>query len=142
MNIQQLKENSEIHPTLIDEVINQFGGWDEFTEAANDVYHNGITGGFGGFIYYWETSEFFDNNREYITLEIEDFAEECGTNIIDYIHTQINGQLEEPFTNSEIAKILYTKNPVEYSEQLKCWATWFAAESVCNSYCRILEESN
>lgn len=38
----------------------------EIVQTAQDICKHGISGGFGGFIYYSETAEFFDLNEERI----------------------------------------------------------------------------
>ena len=79
MEISELKSNTNINSSLIDAVINQFGGKESFKESASDVSNNGINGGFGGFIYYNETVKFAQDNKALIMEMAEEQAQEFGS---------------------------------------------------------------
>lgn len=51
---------------LNEAVIEQMGGFESFSENAQDISNHGIDGGFSGFINYSETVEFSQNNRDVI----------------------------------------------------------------------------
>jgi len=49
----------------------------ECLDDMYNIYEHGIGGGYHGFIYYTETSDFFDNNQELIVDYLTDLAQDC-----------------------------------------------------------------
>jgi hypothetical protein len=55
-------------------------------ESMIDAGNYGASGGFGGFVYYTDTCEFYDNNRGIIWELLEQDAEEYGfDNVIAFV---------------------------------------------------------
>lgn len=123
------------HPELAKAVIRQFGGWDSFTENAEDVSQHGIDGGFRGFIYYSDTVPFAEkpSNRRLIVAALEELADDLGEDVVTMVSHfgTLRGNMD-----ADDKRDLY-----RYLSNQKCKETtipnlmaWFAAEEVCRSY--------
>ena len=136
MEISELKSNTNINSSLIDAVINQFGGKESFKESASDVSNNGINGGFGGFIYYNETVKFAQDNKALIMEMAEEQAQEFGS---DGAFAMIKGFncLNNEYNQSDIAAAIYSDS--DDSTQVLNALAWYAAEEVCRAYTDLKE---
>lgn len=135
MEISELKSNTNINSSLIDAVINQFGGKESFKESASDVSNNGINGGFGGFIYYNETVKFAQDNKALIMEMAKEQAQEFGT--IDVMMIQGFNCLNGNYNLEEIQQAIYGDS--DDSTQVLNALAWYAAEEVCRAYADIKE---
>ena len=111
-------------PPLAEAVINQSGGWESFTESALDVSRHGASGGYSGFIYYSETTAFFEANRREILGLLS--AESRGfVNITDMVFglSCLSG-----IDKSDIESILFGLDPSDEcaETQVKNALAWFA----------------
>lgn len=72
----------------------------------------GANGGFGGFIYYTETTDFYRKNRSTIKKSLQNLAEELGESTIGMVKgfNSIKGD----FSEDEVGKALYGR----YDENL------------------------
>ena len=136
--LEQFKSNSNINPALIDAVINQLGGDEEYTyQQLEDIANHGINGGFSGFIYYTDTVAFFEANSGLILELLHNESEELGfeSNI-----TMVKGfRCAADFTEDEIGQTIYGGESDQYVAN--CLA-WYAGESVAYAYQTILEDES
>ncbi len=113
--------------TLQKNVIEQLG-YDEFDEECNatlqDVAQYGADSGFGQFVYYSDTCQFFDNNRSAILQSVSDLAGELGESPSTMV--QNFGCLNGDY-NREVDQVLMG---IECDEdvQVKNALAWFALE--------------
>ena len=123
-------EYSSIDADLIRAVIRQSGGWKSFQDIAPDITKHGIAGGFGGWIYYTETCQFYAKNQALIVELVEYQMKEY-----DYQSAQdmINRFNSIDATMSEIGHTLYG-NKSQHDTQVANALAWFAAESVVGEY--------
>ena len=135
MKISELKSNTNINSSLIDAVINQFGGKESFKESASDVSNHGIDGGFGGFIYHDDTVKFATDNKALIMELAEEQAQEFGT--IDVMMIQGFNCLNGNYNLEEIQQAIYGDS--DDSTQVLNALAWYAAEEVCRAYADIKE---
>lgn len=112
-------------------VIKQLGGYfPESLEALQNVSASpcGAAGGFGGFIYYSETVEYWRKNRKKITLLMEYQAEAIGyENTLEMV--QNFNSLQGNYTTDEIARALYGRFDDNLTQIYNTFA-WYALEEV------------
>jgi hypothetical protein len=120
--------NQTSNPTLTRAVAKQCGGFENLKEIAADVCNHGASSGFGGFIYYSETAEFYAKNRKAILQNLEDLASNLGENAIAIVKgfRCLNGDYSE----AEIGATLYgSKN--KHETAVANALAWYALEEVC-----------
>lgn len=133
--LAKLIESTGIDGRLVRAVVKQFGGWESFTELAEDVCRGGIDGGFHGFIYNSDTEPFARRNRTLIAAMAESQAEDFGTTVTEMIQNFGCFRHGEKPTDSEIGLALYAgKNKEDGMNVLNALA-WYAGEEVCRAYC-------
>ena len=110
-------------------VINQCGGWFCFTEIAPDVDRHGASGGFSGFIYYTETTAFYDKNKKAILESLAAMAADMGTSIIEMVagFNCVNSTLDE------IARVMYGSGDND-DDGIKNALSWYALETVAMEF--------
>ena len=114
---------------LIEAVKEQIGQDDEAGyDPLQDVYNHGISGGFAGFTYYKDTSEFFAANRQTIIELVKDEAEQFGQDVISFV-AGFNCLEDDSETRDEIGRAIYGQ-PEEDDTQVVNALAWFAAEEV------------
>ena len=123
-------KNSSIDAKLIRAVVRQSGGWAAFQEMVPDITNHGIAGGFSGWIYYTETSQFYAKNRQIIIDLAEELANEYGTSTIDFI---AGFNCLNTDDRQEIGKTLYG-NKRQHDAQVANALAWFAAEEVIRGF--------
>jgi hypothetical protein len=122
-------ENSGIDAKLIRAVIRQSGGWSDFQDMAQDIYKHGISGGFGGWIYYTETCQFYAKNQGTIAVLVENWANDSNLSPIDFVAGFHCFSADKP----SVGKTLYgTKR--QHDTQVANALAWFAAEEVARSF--------
>lgn len=119
-------------PQLASAVINQIGGWEAFKQSASDIANYGISGGFGGFIYYTETEQFFRKNRAAIQQLSEEMASILGENVGQMIANFNCLGSGKNYTESDCCKTLYGNR--DNDTQIMNALSWFAAEEVARHY--------
>jgi hypothetical protein len=153
-------------PNLVTAVVDRLGvGWNDdgepgesnLTEILNDIYQNGIDGGFSGFIYYSETKEFYLKNRkeinEFLIHESLDFGydddEDLRLKLDDdsiHIHKDEIGAISlvlslrcaDQSTTKEIYRTLYGDKSVCNTMVANCLA-WYVVESLAMEYHNIMD---
>ena len=114
---------------LIEAVKEQIGQDDEAGyDPLQDVYNHGISGGFGGFTYYKDTSEFFTKNRQTIIELVKEEAEQFDMDVISFV-AGFNCLEDDSETRDEIGRAIYGQ-PEEDDTQVVNALAWFAAEEV------------
>jgi hypothetical protein len=85
--ITYAKENGGVPEKLTKAVIKQVGGWEDFTETAQNVSNCpcGAAGGFPGFTYYSDTVPFALRYRAEIKELLWRFADDMGESIVDVV---------------------------------------------------------
>lgn len=131
----QMAKSSSIPESLIEAVVDQFGGWDEFIESAPDVCSHGIDGGFGNFIYYKDTCQFFLDHRKPIVQYARDQAADMGVGLLEMVQ-QFNC-VGTDWSIDEIGEALF--GDAEH-DTIHNAMTWFIAEEVCRLYCDLVGE--
>ena len=101
----------------------------------------GAGGGFGSFVYYYETWEFFRRNRSAIVAALQDMAEEIGEGCaVDLVRgfSCFNG--DQP-TADEVGRLLWGEIPTEWSDgsdidqrYIANACAWFALEETANKW--------
>lgn len=132
MTIKGLKEYcGETLGKLVIPVKNQLAAEtkEEFFEILENVGRcsSGAGGGFTGFIYYTETSDFWRKNRKKIMDYASQVAEELGENTLNMVR-QFNC-LKGDWTEDEIGRALYGNFDEELHIIYNAMA-WFALEEV------------
>lgn len=132
--------NVSLEPKLIRAVVNQLGGWERFSETAQDINNHGIVTGFSGFIYYHDTIKFWRKNRKEILLLAELQASDLGEDVIRMIQNFncLSNKGKPDYSASEIARALYGR----YDDELDLIynaMSWYASEEVARVYCDLLE---
>ena len=128
--IKNFIEYSDIDAGLIRAVVRQSGGWLSFQESAPDIANHGIAGGFGGWIYYTETCQFYAKNQSTIVDLVEDQSDEYGYHSAQDMIKSFNSI---DATLSEIGCTLYG-NKRQHDTQVANVLTWFAAEEVARAF--------
>ena len=126
--------NSHINPTLIRAVVRQLGGYDEFKESAQYITWYGISGGYGGFIYYTDTVAFTKKHKKAILELANNLADDIGEDTIK----MIAGFNCLKMNSAETADAIYNPKSDNRTYFFNALA-WFAAEEVCNSYINFIE---
>jgi len=131
MKMSELKDKGIPYP-LVRAVVRQSGGWESFCERAPDITNYGMSGGFSGWIYYDETTKFWQKNRTAIVELAENMAREFGIDVLTMVRNfnSIRGE----YTESEIGKALYGRYSDDYITVYNVMS-WFAAEEVARLYC-------
>ena len=113
--------------TLQNNVINQLG-YDELDseckDTLSDVAQYGADAGFGQFIYYSDTCQFFDDNRRDILQSVSDMAESMGEEPSAMVKSFrcLNGDF-----NHEVDQVLMGID-CDDDIQVKNALAWFALE--------------
>lgn len=131
---------------LMQAVIEQLGGEEEFLESYNDIINHGMAGGFSGFIYYTETVDFFNDNFEMINQGLVDYAECIGQNSVIALLTSNEAMKKDlDISDDEIAEAYYAPK-VGAGEsscervQLCNWISWSMATDTAVAYSNYLYE--
>lgn len=134
ITLTQFCKASHINTSLVRSVVRQIGGWQEFTERAQDVTNHGASGGFTGFTYYSDTVSFTKRNKKAIVTFCENFASDLGEKgIIEFI---AGFQCMRNYSQSEVACGLYNPRSDNKTTVYNALA-WLMLEEVSRSYCDI-----
>lgn len=120
---------------LIKAVKRQTGrDWSDFQEEMKNVSNSpcGAAGGFGGFIYYTETTEFWRRNRKIITEQLSELAFSLGENVLQMVMS-FGGIKDGDFSEDEVGRALYGNYNSDL-DQIYNVFTWFALEEVAHWY--------
>ena len=130
---------------LINAVIENLGYDDlndpELIQQLKDITNHGIGGGFGGFIYYSETTSFFNENRKEIIELVKEMSFSLGEGMIELV-ASFNCLKDMDVTLDEIGNVLFCIDTDNYDEKMiiKNGLSWFAGEEVARHLVDQLEE--
>lgn len=126
---------ANINPKLASVVIRQFGGWQTFQEKANDVYNHGIDGGFCGFTYYAETTDFTKKHKKLIIENVMQFADEIGESFTKVI-ADFNYLKNSGITENDVTMALMSPRSCDdyVLQQVYNALAWYAGETVAREY--------
>lgn len=128
--LKKFIKESNINEKLIRAVVRQIGGWESFTNSAQDITNHGIDGGFHGFIYTAETVKFAKNNLP----EIMELAKNLAYQIGEDTYKMIAGfKCLKDYANLDVCESIYNKKSEDQETVLNALA-WFAGEEVARSY--------
>ena len=141
--------HSNIPPRLIRAVVNQLGGFEEFQQAAQDITNHGISGGFGGFIYYTDTVAFSKKHKADIMTLAEDQARDYYGKDADAFQmiAGFNCLKGQELSPGQIAKLIHGREPKtgdaadDYTQLFNALA-WYAGEEVARAWCDFVEYQN
>lgn len=114
-------------PALTRAVAKQCGGFDSLKEMAPDICNHGADGGFSGFIYCSDTTEFYAKNRTEILDLAKEMAADLGENLIGLVK---GFNCLKHSTEEEIGITLYG-NKSQHDTQVANALAWFALEEIC-----------
>lgn len=124
---------------LNEAVIEQMGGFESFSENAQDISNHGIDGGFSGFINYSETVEFSQNNRDVILQSLKDDAQEFGSESVPEMMS--HWKALDGFSQDEIAEALYSNDDaLDAHTPVYNALAWYAGEKASNEYANAIDE--
>ena len=103
----------------------------EVREILTDVNNHGASSGVGGFIYYHETIDFFDKNRDVIMALAKDMADDVGYTSTNEMISKFHC-LNDNYTLDEIVEALHGIDN-DASTQVKNAMAWFALEEIARS---------
>jgi hypothetical protein len=116
-------------PILAQRVVDQIGGEESFLEKWEDIINHGISGGFSGFIYYSETTDFSKRNICLIREMARQQAEDFGMGMLEMI--QGFNCLGKDFSLDEIGETLFGGGE---DVQILNALAWYAAEETCHQF--------
>lgn len=122
---------SSIPPRLFRATIRQFGTWADFKETARDISSHGAQNGFSGFIYYPDTTKFFDRNRPQIVDVIYKIIDEQGMSFSNWIQfipvlRDYGVDCRSILHGHEMGRYM----PEDDIDRVKCVFTWIVLEAV------------
>jgi len=85
MKRNEYLKKTNLPKRLVNGVISQFGGWEQFLESYKDVIKYGISSGFGSFIYYKDTIPFARKYRNEIIQVLQKESELYGMSILNFV---------------------------------------------------------
>lgn len=130
MNQTQFISKSHINAKIIRAVMRQSGGWDSFTEMAEDITNHGVDGGFHGWIYHADTVPFAKRNKAAIMEMAQQMADDLG----EPLYRMIGGFNCLKMAEGEVAEAIHNPRSDNLTQVFNALA-WFAAEEVARSYC-------
>ena len=112
---------------------------------------SGVAGGFGNMIYYGQTCEFFDKNKDLILKALNEEAQELScTNELDFIDKHLKHWLNE-WGNDNFKITLQDINTISNEKgecndfkhtKLKNALSWFAGQKTINDFESLIESDN
>jgi hypothetical protein len=116
-------------PKLAEAVVEQMGGEESFLSSWDDIISHGISGGFSGFIYYSETTDFAKRNIRLIREMAKQQADDFGMGMLEMIKGF--NCLGGDFCEDEIGETLWGNAE---DEQILNALAWYAAEETCHQF--------
>lgn len=127
---KQVIANNPHLKTLINAVVSRIGD-----DCIEDVNNHGISGGFGGFIYYSDTVAFYKRYRKMINKMVFSLADDLGEDAVNMVASFrcVNDDTE---TRQDIGRCIYGGNLRGLSDDchIPNALAWFAAEEICRLF--------
>ena len=119
-----VKADRKEYKNLINAVISRVS-----LDSVEDIVKHGISGGFGGFIYYADTIKFFDRYRAEILDLLKEQADGLGEKPMDFA---LSFRCFNPDCETAIGQFIYGgRMTADETTQVKNGFAWYAAEEVC-----------
>ena len=114
---------------------------DQLKNITNCPY--GMAGGFGNFIYYSDTTTFFNQNRKLIITQLKNTAFELGIGVIEMVAGFNCLKDDEDITIDEIGNVLFCIDTDNHDEKMiiKNALAWYSAEEVAFEVVNQLEDA-
>lgn len=125
---------TSLDPRLVRAVVRQSGGWGPFKEKAPDIDNHGAQAGYGGWIYYSETCEFFKRNRKLILDLAERLAGEFDQGMLEMME-EFSSFKKPGITVDDIARAIY-QGKGDHVTEIQNVLAWFTLEEVARYYVR------
>lgn len=130
MKMRDFVGSSHLPSRLINAVIRQIGGWEEFQHYAPSVINREASSGFAGFTLPQDTASFFCRNRKVILIIANEIASKRGIEASEMVAS--SPYLGE-YSAEDVCQTLFGPesgiNP-DIAEVL----SWYALEEVCRAY--------
>ena len=124
---QVLRDNPQ-HAKLIRAVLKRLN-----EENIPDINRNGISGGYGNFIYYADTHKFAMYYRKAIIVMLEELADELGKDVVSTVSSF--GVFRKRMDEDDRRDLyLYLGGGKPKYRQITNLMAWFAAEEVCRMF--------
>jgi len=134
------KKESYINNNLIQTVIDQIGGYNDFICSVADIVNYGINTGVIGFTWTSDTVQFFQDNKRDILDLIKETSEQIGIDALEMINSfQCIKKLK--LSTWELSEIIFSDKKNDNSDMVKNCLTWFAGEEVARSFYDIFIEN-
>jgi len=130
---QKIIDNTNAPASLVRAVIRQSGGLESFTESAADIARHGASGGFGGWIYYTETTAFTRRQKANILELARSFAQDIGDGDEYQLIAGFQCLRDLQITAGDVARAVHTGKH-EDVQQIYNALAWFALEEVARSF--------
>ena len=144
---KQVIENFPGSPKLVRAVIKQLGGWESFRESAPDIANHGISGGYGGMIYYTETVAFAEKHKTDILELTRYWADQGGDKSAYNLIAGFNCLHRSGITPAQVDRLVHIDKRANLADddeggrtQIFNALAWFAGEEVAQVYNDLLEE--
>ena len=134
MKLSKFVAESHLPAALIRATVRQCGGFESFTEMAQDVTNHGAAGGFYGFTYYWDTVKFAERNKAAILDACRDMASDLGESGAYSMIAGFNCLKDLELSGDSVADAVNDKRHEDRTQVMNALA-WFALEEVSRSYC-------
>jgi hypothetical protein len=137
--------SDKMNKKLINAVIENLGYDDlndpDCIEDLRNITNHGIDCGYGGFVYYSETTSFFNENRKEIIELVKEMSFEFGEGMIELV-ASFNCLKDMDVTLDEIGNVLFCVETDNRDEKMliKNALSWFAGEEVARHLVDQLEE--
>jgi hypothetical protein len=116
-------------PKLAEAVVEQMGGEESFLSSWEDIINHGISGGFSGFIYYSDTTDFAKRNIRLIREMAKQQADDFGIGMLEMIKGF--NCLNKAYSEDEIGETLWGNAG---DQQILNALAWYASEETCHQF--------
>ena len=127
------ENNNPSFVKMANAVIEQLGGVDSYNIEQLDNVRNG-SDGYGGFIYYNETANFWKDNKDCIKENMHELADDLGEDLITMIKGFGNFKDDKAVTYDAIGKALYAPFDENGSRYIYDTFAKYALEEVANRF--------
>jgi len=100
-------------------------------EYIPDILEVGMSSGFGNFIYYKDTLNFFNKYKRDILALVIEVSDSLDSNLLEMISNFKS--LDKQFSEMEISEAIFLEKG-EYSYIIKNALVWFAVEEICHLF--------
>jgi len=100
-------------------------------EYIPDILKVGMSSGFGNFIYYKDTLNFFNKYKRDILALVIEVSDSLDSNLLEMISNFKS--LDKQFSEMEISEAIFLEKG-EYSYIIKNALVWFAVEEICHLF--------